>query len=717
MKKFSVIFLLIFTFSFGLSSQNSAGTANKNTALRCLKLAESCLVAEDLQNALNQAELGLSYDDSISDLYYIKAAAQLQLGGTKAEALPLIALAFEKNNWAGYSKSGARLFMADLLSDTGSYEASLSLLDAEPFIYSADAEFIRIKNYYRLGSSEALEKARLKVNSVRRVYPSDSRFSEIFFMFESVFLDEAGRSGVDYKIPQIVQNIADAYISKLPDYSGKNPEMELLAANFARADEKLRLIKAIDAKKSDIHPLLAIAGLKAGIYSQSQAFEMFFDSTQNSISLDMLETFASLLDESEGYALLAEKLRDFTGTIYIDENMDLQYEFSVDYEKGRPLYIKYDGNNDGEMELYSSCDFGAPAFVYLSNSHSQIYYDMYPSVAKILFADYNLSVNFFQNDMTFSPFEFVADNILSRAGLEFYVPYISSEITIPLPQELMSRASSFELPVSERENARIIYSVSDGSLVFAEFYEQNNKYAVCDFTDEAIIRHVDYDNDGYYETSEYYYEIPEGNTGLQNEENKTLVSNIFSFISEGSDLYLRKILIDRNANTFYEFSEEYLENNGKISTWDNNDDGLPDCQYIRYPRTAEASQLEETIYFDSEGKKVISLSVADGIPLKMKYGESEVMIYAGQHEVLYWIDNQGSFEMEAAVMDFASRGIEQGRIDIVEYEGQRITVIKVASNYYCRCIPSIQADLDQVDSDQTASDQTASAMSDLEAAE
>ena len=77
MKKFAVIFLLSLGISFSLAAQSSAGAANKNTALRCLKLAENCLVADDWQNALNQAELGLSYDDSISDLYYIKAAASL----------------------------------------------------------------------------------------------------------------------------------------------------------------------------------------------------------------------------------------------------------------------------------------------------------------------------------------------------------------------------------------------------------------------------------------------------------------------------------------------------------------------------------------------------------------------------------------------------------------------------------------------------------------
>ena len=94
MKKYAIVVLLSFGLIFSATAQNSAAAANKNTALRCLKLAESCLVGNDWKNALSQAELGLSYDDSISDLYYIKAAASLNLGGTKADALRTLSSAF-----------------------------------------------------------------------------------------------------------------------------------------------------------------------------------------------------------------------------------------------------------------------------------------------------------------------------------------------------------------------------------------------------------------------------------------------------------------------------------------------------------------------------------------------------------------------------------------------------------------------------------------------
>ena len=50
------------------------------------------------------------------------------------------------------------------------------------FIYSADAEFIRIKNYYRIGTEDSIEQARLKINAARRIYPNDVRFPNIFFL-------------------------------------------------------------------------------------------------------------------------------------------------------------------------------------------------------------------------------------------------------------------------------------------------------------------------------------------------------------------------------------------------------------------------------------------------------------------------------------------------------------------------------------------------------
>ena len=118
MKKsiFSVIFSI---YLFSLSAQNSYQLANRNTALRCLKLAENCLMSGDWNNAMKQTELGLSYDNSISDLMYVKAATLMNMNSKKTDVLVQIKQAFEQDNWVSGKLNGARILYADLLSDTG----------------------------------------------------------------------------------------------------------------------------------------------------------------------------------------------------------------------------------------------------------------------------------------------------------------------------------------------------------------------------------------------------------------------------------------------------------------------------------------------------------------------------------------------------------------------------------------------------------------------
>ena len=136
-------FSVILFFSVCVFSQSYANKANRKTAERCLKIAESCLISNDYVNAKKQVELGLTYDDSISDFYYIKAAVQLHDSKPKADVITTIRTAFSKDNWISYSLNGARILLADLLCETKLYEESMGILDQEPYIYSADAEIIR----------------------------------------------------------------------------------------------------------------------------------------------------------------------------------------------------------------------------------------------------------------------------------------------------------------------------------------------------------------------------------------------------------------------------------------------------------------------------------------------------------------------------------------------------------------------------------------------
>lgn len=687
MKKFLSVLVILSVVFTSVFAQNSAVSANRNTALRCLKLAQNCLVGGEWENAVKQAELGLAYDNSISDLVYIKAAAQINLGKNRSEIIDLVNLSFEKNNWIGYTQNGARILLADLLSDTGKYEDSMGILDAEPFIYSADAEFIRIKNFYRIGTAESINNARLKVNTTRRIYPKDVRFPEIFFLFETMFLNKAENDGLEYVIPEIVKNISNTYIAKLPDYTGKNPQMELQASLFANDDDKVRLVNAIDAKDQTVNPLLAIAGLKVGLYNDQQAYDLFFSSVDEAISLSLLENLIKNIKDGDVQQQIIEYINNFTGTIIIDENLDLQNELTVEYELGRPKSIKYDRNNDGVMDIYSTCDMGAPMFVYFYDTKTEIFYDTYPNVTKVTFVDDNYDFNFSYGDYSFIPYNLVMDSTFEALGLEFFVPEMSKEIAIPVESGLLLKSSSVCLPLTERENATIEFTIENGDLVFANYFENERKYAYCDFTvGIPFVRYVDYDNDGNFETSEIFDLIPT-DEGFDFEKETELIHKIFTKAMVMRPFYLKKVMIDRNRNTNYEFSEQYIEYNGKIIFWDNDDNGICDCQYIRYPQKDGESLIEETIYFEDTGIQKIVLTTIDGIPIKMLFGETEVMIYAGNSENIYWIENVGSIELEEEVLRYANNNVTQGAIDIIQTKEERISVIKVNKNFYCRILP------------------------------
>lgn len=687
MKKFLSVLVILSVVSTVVFAQNSAVSANRNTALRCLKLAQNCLVGGEWENAVKQAELGLAYDNSISDLVYIKAAAEINLGKNRSEIIDLVNLSFEKDNWIGYTQNGARILLADLLSDTGKYEDSMKILDAEPFIYSADAEFIRIKNYYRIGTAESINNARLKVNSTRRIYPKDVRFPEIFFLFETLLLNEAENNGIEYVIPEIVKNISSTYIAKLPDYTGKNPQMELQASLFANDDDKVRLVNAIDAKDQTINPLLAIAGLKVGLYNDQQAYDLFFSSVDDAIPLSLLENLIKNIQDGDVQQQIIESINNFTGIILIDENLDLQNELTVEYELGRPKSIKYDRNNDGVMDIYSTCDMGAPMFVYFYDTKTEIFYDSYPNVSKVSFVDDNYDFNFSYGDYSFVPYNLVMNSTFEQLGLEFFVPEMSKEIAIPVESGLLLKSSSVCLPLTERENASIEFTIENGDLVFANYFENERKYAYCDFTvGIPFVRYVDYDNDGNFETSEIFDLIPT-EEGYDFEKETELIHKIFTKAMIMRPFYLKKVMIDRNRNTNYEFSEQYIEYNGKIILWDNDDNGICDCQYIRYPQKENESLLEETIYFEDTGIQKIILTTIDSIPVKMMSGENEVMIYAGNSENIYWIENVGSIEHEEDILRYAKNNITQGAIDIIQSKDDRISVIKVNKNFYCRILP------------------------------
>lgn len=698
MKKLLIDILCLVMLGTALFAQNSSVKANRNTAIRCLKLSETYLVKKDWDNALTQSNLGLSYDDSISDLYYVEASALINLGASKTKVINIVNKGFEKNDWVDYNKNGARILLADLLCDTGEYEKSLKVLDEESFVFSADAEFIRIKNYYRIGTPQALENARTRVENSRRVYASDLRFPRIFFMFEFMYKMTSEFVNGKYDVPPVVQKIADSYIIRLPDYSGEKTDVELLASFFAEDSVRKRLISAIDAKNQTRNPLLALGGLKTGLYSDERAYDLFFEYSENEVSLFYLECLAYMLEEDDVRQLLLEKLVNFDGTIVIDENSDLQNEMTVTYSLGRPQYINYDSNNDGEREIFATCDSGVPSYVLFDDAKTELYYDIFPYVKQVYFTEKDYRFNFLYDDFYFSPVNMYMDPIIKNYGLNFWVPVSAHAEYVLDYQSLSEMCTTLELPLTERENAKIIYTMLKGSAVFADFYEGENHYGYADFVHGIpFVRYADYDFDGVFETSETF-DVTGKRTDAENEEielsDPLLIASIFNEIANSMNVIMKKTEIDRNANTFHEYSEEYLPD-GRICCWDDNDDGIIDCKYTQKKVGDGDSISEETVYYNKDGSIFVSINTLNSIPLRMTYEGRDVLIFAGKNKNFYWINDRGTDKAESEALAFASGKVVQGDVHVLNADSNRVFIIKVGENYFCRLLqPEEYADVE-----------------------
>ena len=701
---FFAFFCISCNFLFAETMQNvstEVSASNTRIAERYLSSAEKYLFAENWESAFSQAELGLHYDNTISDLYYIKALAMTRMGEKRVEVYTVIKQAIEKDKWTNYNRNGARILYGDILSDLGLYDESLTVLDQKPFIYSADAEFIRIKNYYRMGTADSISQARAKLNSVRKVYPADTRFPKLFFMFEVLFMNRAeienltnipeteanSQLSFRYDIPELVKSIAADYINRLPDYDNDDIETEVMALLFADGEDQTRLLKAVGEKNSN-SPLFAYAGLKTGILSEEKAYNLFFESSEDNYTLDLLKAFAALIQNEGLRANLHDRLNSFTGTLFVDEELDLRTELTIQYERGRPIAVSYDADNDDVLDLHADCDFGVPVSLEFHNADMTLEYNSYPAVKEIKMNEQKMLFNFLDKDFSYQPFDMTAEKLFAQFNVNFFVPYVNREVAVPEEYMLAKKASSVIVKTNERRNSEVKYSVYDGMPVYAAFYEGSKRYAYASMeAGYPFVRYVDTDGDDYFETIESY-DFSFSKKYIS-EESKELVNNVFGDNVFSADMFLLSVEIDRNGNTINEFKEEYTAYNGKKTFWDNDDDGHWDCAYIRHSNESNSGLLrEEAIFYDKKGNEIVSLISEDGKPSLISYMGNHYPVIPGETKSLYWLEQKGDFECEEIIEKDNWKGYLNGAVKLIEYKDNvRLFVIRIDSSVYCRLVP------------------------------
>jgi tetratricopeptide (TPR) repeat protein len=195
--KFLLFFSILSILSVSIFSENfsSAEIANRQTAIRCAEVAKSFFMQEEYDLAFSQAELGLAYDNKISDLWYVKAMSAKNQSKPKAQVFEFAKKSFENSDWTCFAEDLGIVLYAEVLIQTGNFEKAYEVLENRKDIYSRDAEYLRALSSYLLGD---VVKARNIIASAVNVFPEDVRFPKLFYKneyFNSVFIGEEIDSG------------------------------------------------------------------------------------------------------------------------------------------------------------------------------------------------------------------------------------------------------------------------------------------------------------------------------------------------------------------------------------------------------------------------------------------------------------------------------------------------------------------------------------------
>mgnify|MGYP002625100411 CR=1 FL=1 len=672
----------------------SAQGANRRTAIRYLQLAKQYASSRQWHEAEGQSEIGLAYDDTIADLWYIQAISKSMQGEIRAKVLPLVVKSLNEAEWVDYNRDAARILYADILSNTGQYTEAISILDANPFLYSADAEYIRAKSYYNMRDEVSVAKAREKIDASRRIYPLDTRFARLFFAHEYA-LEKDVLYEPDAELPPLVKKLANAFILQLPQYADADEALELYAAIFAEREKQLRMLNSFKARGLRA-PLYAETALRAGLIDESEALDCFIAFADSVIDRAVFEAFVPLITENEIKKVLAEYLTAYDGTIIADTDGDLQPNLTVTYVRGRPQQILYDETQDGEYDWSCECDFGVPLTVHVADGALDIEYASWPYVQRALYQGVAqapvLTCNLVGETLAWSPFSLQEMAVAQDAlGISFFFPTVFSEAPTVSGRELLRASTSYELPSKERPGAVIRVSLLDGVSQIARYYTSaGTLYAQAHFEGGLpVLRTVDTDGDGLFETTETYGRVTGGaeQDVISVSDEMQIMTNLFGSPSSGTGFYVSMIQVDRNGDTIPDFTEEYQSGEGKISSWDTDGDGLWDVRYVKLPKQADGVVREEAYFHQPLTDSVVCVASENGEPVSVVDGEKTLSVtaFAG----LYWLGEVGNKKLAENALSSLNQIDMQGVSVVIADEASRMLAVRIGAKIFGEILPSV----------------------------
>ena len=689
-KSFYIITLLaVSLFMHPLFGQSNAKKANYRTALRYLMLSKEYVASKNWNEVVSLSSMGIAYDESISDLWYLLAVSNSNSGQPKYLVRDQVEKALELNNWVDYNRDQARILYADILCDTGKCGMVSDLLDSTPLIFSADAEYIRAKALYRQGTEDSVEKGRQKIDSARKIYPDDKRFALLFFRQEDSESDD----------PKVRQ-IADFFISKIAQFAKASPdedtELEIRAALFARGESQVRMLKSFNARGL-VHPLYVYGALKNSLMTQSRAFDYLRKIADVQIDYSILQKIVPLFDEEDVVDKMAIYFNSFGGQILRDTDGDGVQDLYVKYLRGRPMKITYDQDHDDKPSWSVDCDFGIPEKARFHDNGMEITWDPYPYLETTAYMDESdnslLKFTLVGESLKWTPVSIEVDETVCATGADFYFPVVLEKSGNISDSDLMRFCSSYEIPTGEREGAVIHWTILDGQVLLAQYFQGRKMYAQAKFTKGfPEFRVVDRDGDGIFETTEFYGFDRNNSREIHDlEDEKAVMTNLFGYPAESGGFYLSLIQIDMNGDTVPDWTEEYLDNNGSITSWDTNDDGLWDIRTVRYGKQLDKNgkplpQVRDDMFYQGPQENLVVVSSVDNVPVKVISGDEELAVTKDKAYDFYWIGDLGYSDMAKNAIRKMSVLDSQGQNMMIEDTDARFLCVRIGTNYYGKII-------------------------------
>ncbi len=579
----------------------------RKTAVRYIETAKKFLEEENYSASLSQTALGLTFDKSIADLYYIQALALSVQGASPHEIFPALNASLEAD-WYEYNRDAARLLLADLYVKTGQSAQALDILNEKPALYTTDALYARARALYRLGKSG---QARDVIKRAAFQHPDDERFAHLFFDAERIFSPET--VSAQKRTDKNAQDLTGLFLSRLNDLEKADPDILLKASIFAqnRADTK-RFLRAWNAYgKTD--PYYGIYALQYGLLTEEAAFEYMLPFFNGTTDYNCLKSFVSLISSDAVKERLRLLYESFEGTINFDTDKDGIADMTAAYQYGRPLRIDYDKNQDGKKDWEAECDYGVPVKLTLFSKNIVLWYGAWPEAARVICGasgeTENCSYDILDNALLWTPFQLISDPVSQIQGEALLHIPVLAEYAQDFPDEdLFVLSHTVERPVDEYPAASVRFNVLHGMIQYAVYSDNETPYAYARFENGILqYRNVDRDRNGTYEIVENYGFDREHRSEYRKKEEAPLSRRLFGPEDLATGLYIHSVVYEDSEAVF---TETYDPDGGFSLSKKSRASGGWDALYTRTKENTESIEYLQPF----SGKKV-NITLEKGVPV------------------------------------------------------------------------------------------------------